>query len=56
MKQTSDRMSGIAARMIKLKVCDIATMSKGQAAKMVGDIRSLAASVLAQDEHKGKRK
>lgn len=56
MKQTSDRVSAIAARYVKADGHSLALMTPHQAETLAKDIRSMAASLLAQDEVRGFRK
>lgn len=56
MAQTSDKVSSIAARYTNVTAADIEIMSATQHAELAKDIRSMAASLLRQDEVKGLRK
>jgi hypothetical protein len=57
MARTSDRVSSIAARFVNLKAETLMALTAKHttAEKLAADIRSLAASALAQDEVKGLR-
>lgn len=58
MAQTSDRISGIAARMGRLTPAAVRATAENPAAlnAFVQDARSMAASLLRQDEVRGLRK
>lgn len=49
-KQTSAKVSKLAARLVKLTEKDIATLTAGGLKLFVADIRTLAISCLSQDE------
>lgn len=53
MAQTSDKVSSIAARYVNITTAELAKMD---AAQLRNDVRSMAASLLRQDEVKGLRK
>lgn len=55
--KTSDRVSSIAARLVNVKAETLmALTAKASTAEILAnDIRSMAASCLSQDEHKGLR-
>ena len=54
--QTSDRMSSIAARRLKITGLDIRMVASiEEANELAADVRSMAASLLRQDEVKGLR-
>jgi hypothetical protein len=57
MTQTSDRVSSIAARYASMTARRLTDLGSDPttAANAAADIRSLAASALRQDEHKGLR-
>jgi hypothetical protein len=57
MAKTSDRVSSIAARHAKIEPETIMALAAkpSTAAILAGDIRTMAASLLRQDEHKGLR-
>ena len=55
MAQTSDRVSSIAARYANLTANDLRSLDAVQQREMAADIRSMAASLLRQDEVKGLR-
>ncbi len=54
--QTSDRVSSLAARYANITARELAMMTSGEAGVIVSDIRAMAASLLRQDEIKGRRK
>jgi hypothetical protein len=54
-RRTSDRVSSIAARYVNFGAQDFPTTGERRA-DLARDIRSMAASLLAQDEVKGFRK
>jgi hypothetical protein len=53
--QTSDRISAIAARRVKLMPADLALATPVEREAIAADVRSMAASLLRQDETKGLR-
>jgi hypothetical protein len=53
--QTSDRISAIAARRVKLMPADLLTATPAECEAIAADVRSMAASLLRQDETKGPR-
>lgn len=55
-KQTTDRVSSLAARYVNITSRKLDTCTPEEAAAMAHDIRSMAASLLAQDEVRGLRK
>lgn len=55
-KQTSDRVSRLAARYVGITPMSLVGLTEGQASATAKDIRSMAASLLAQDEVRGLRK
>lgn len=56
MAQTSDRISSIAGRYGTITEDELEALVRGGAASVIAnDIRSMAASLRRQDEHKGLR-
>ncbi len=57
MSQTSDRVSSMAARHVNLTAETIMALAAKQSTAeiLAGEIRSMAASLLRQDEHRGLR-
>lgn len=57
MAQTSDRVSSIAAKYANFSIVHLAaaTSSSDKRNELIADIRTLAASALRQDEHRGFR-
>lgn len=55
MPQTSDRISALAARYVRYSLKELSDDSESDPSGLLRDIRSLAASALRQDEHKGLR-
>lgn len=57
MARTSDRVSSIAARLASVQPETLMALAakRSTAEALAADIRSMAASLLAQDEHKGLR-
>jgi hypothetical protein len=53
--QTSERLSALAARLMKLRAEDLNGLTAEERRNAAANIRSLAASVLRQDETKGPR-
>lgn len=53
--QTSDRISKLAARYAGFNAVDLDKMSSAQRLMFASDVRSMAASLLRQDEHRGLR-
>jgi hypothetical protein len=54
--KTSDRISSLAGRYATLTDTEVLIRCRaGQAEELAADIRSMAASLLKQDEHKGLR-
>ncbi len=53
MPQTSNRISSIAARYINIRTANLTDMGPVAAEMTAADIRAMAASCLAQDEHRG---
>ena len=56
MAQTSDKVSGIAARLMNFSVRELDRLTPDQRVKFVNDVKTLAASALRQDETKGFRR
>lgn len=56
MAQTSDRISSLAARYANITASELMSLTISQAEVRASDIRSMAASLLRQDEVKGLRK
>lgn len=55
MSQTSDRVSALAARYAKLQPSSLADLSPARAELIASEIRTMASSLLRQDETRGLR-
>jgi hypothetical protein len=55
-KQTSDRVSSLAASYVGITSRQLENLTPERSVAMAADIRSMAASLLAQDEVRGLRK
>jgi hypothetical protein len=53
--QTGDRVSALAARYAKLQPGNLNGLTADERRQLAADVRSMAASLLRQDETKGKR-
>lgn len=56
MAETGEEISGIAARYIHISKAELTGLTEEQTVPLIADIRSMAASLLRQDETKGVRK